>query len=196
MPPGNFAATLVLQTEEPPGVAALRSFVMSLALFEAFTVVTGRGDFFQLKWPNDVLLQGGKVAGILLESSGQGTQQSGLCIGVGVNLASTPAPGDVEAGAVTPVALSEVTGTSIGAEDFLGHLAEAYAVLEAQFRQFGFAPIRAAWLAHAARLGEVITARTGRESLTGTFEDVDAEGHLMLRTHTGLRRIAAAEVFF
>ena len=67
---------------------------------------------------------------------------------------------------------------------------------EAQFRQFGFAPIRAAWLAHAARLGEVITARTGRESLTGTFEDVDAEGHLMLRTHTGLRRIAAAEVFF
>ncbi|WP_298842002.1 biotin--[acetyl-CoA-carboxylase] ligase [uncultured Roseobacter sp.] len=196
MPPGNFAATLVLRPGEGPAIAALRSFVMSLALWRAFVAATGEPQAFALKWPNDVLLRGGKVAGILLESSGRAGQVDVLAIGVGVNLAAAPAAEAVEPGAVEPVALSGETGCLIGPEDFLVLLAHEYASLETTFRQSGFAPVRTAWLAHAARLGEVITARTGRDSRTGTFEDVDADGNLMLRTHTGLRRIAAADVFF
>lgn len=196
MPKGNFAATLVLQPGEAPAVAALRSFVMSLALHRAFVEVTGREDAFALKWPNDVLLRGGKVAGILLESSGQGAAMGPLAIGVGVNLVSAPGAQDVETGAVLPVSLRAETGIRVGAEAFLDVLAQAYAPLERQFTEDGFAPIRAAWMARAARVGEPIVARTGREEIMGRFEDVDADGNLQLRTADGLRPIAAADVFF
>ncbi|WP_299499164.1 biotin--[acetyl-CoA-carboxylase] ligase [uncultured Roseobacter sp.] len=196
MPVGNFAATLLLHPTEQPGVAALRSFVMSLALYRAFVDVTGEPDAFTLKWPNDVLLNGGKVAGILLESAGQGGQMGPLAIGVGVNLIAAPEASEVEARAIAPVSLKGETGAEVGPEGFLAVLAGHYAVLEAQFTNFGFAPIRTAWLAHAARLGQPIVARTGREEIAGTFEDVDADGNLMLRTSRGLRAIAAADVFF
>jgi BirA family biotin operon repressor/biotin-[acetyl-CoA-carboxylase] ligase len=196
MPPGNFAATLILRPEEAPGVAALRSFVMSLALWHSFAEVSGQSERFALKWPNDVLLNGGKVAGILLESSGTGGRMGPLAIGVGVNLVAAPSPDEVEAGAVPPVSLLGATGARIGAEDFLEVLARHYAVLEDQFRTHGFASIRRAWLAHAARRGEVIIARTARDETTGTFEDVDGDGNLILRDARGRHAIAAADVFF
>ena len=189
---GNFAGTLIMRRVEEPGVAALRSFVTSLALLRAFIEVTGQGDRFALKWPNDVLLDGGKVAGILLESSGDN-----LTIGVGVNLAQAPSVDQVEVGAVTPVSLAGALDVEkITPEDFLDVLAVEYAALEAQFTTFGFAPIRTAWLAHAARLGEVITARTMRDETIGTFEDVDSHGNLILRTAAGAVAITAADVFF
>jgi len=192
MPEGNFAATLVLQTADAPAQIALRSFVMSLALLRAFVDVTGRRDAVSLKWPNDVLLNGGKVAGILLESDGAGT----LAIGVGVNLAAAPGQDEVEEGAVRPVSVLGETQVHVTPEAFLEVLARYYAQLEQQFTEFGFGPVRAGWLVHAARLGEVITARTGREERTGTFEDVDQDGQLVLRGARGVERIAAADVYF
>lgn len=196
MPDGNFAASLILRPDQPPGVAALRSFVMSLALHRAFIEVTGRSDAFALKWPNDVLLHGGKVAGILLESTGQGGAMGPLAIGVGVNLVAAPGADEVEPGAVAPVSLRAETGIWVSPEAFLDALARAYAPLEQQFTDDGFAPLRTAWMAQAARVGQPIVARTGREEIAGTFEDVDADGNLQLRTAHGLRAIAAADVFF
>lgn len=196
MPPGNFAATLILPLSEPPGQAALRSFVMSLALRDAFVAATGREDAFALKWPNDVLLRGGKVAGILLESIGTGAEISHLALGVGVNLAAAPDVSEVEEGAVPPVALKSALGTVISSEGFLSLLAVAYARHEDQFRIYGFAPIRTAWLANAAKLGEVITARTTRDTHVGTFVDVDADGQLVLETARGRITIPAGDVYF
>jgi BirA family biotin operon repressor/biotin-[acetyl-CoA-carboxylase] ligase len=190
-PRGNFAGTLVLPMADPPQVAALRSFVAALALFDAFVTVTGKPADFALKWPNDVLLQGGKVAGILLESAGPH-----LIIGIGVNLIAAPDAAEVEAGATRPVSLSSALGITVRPEDFLTALAGAYAPLETQFVAHGFAPLRRAWLDRAARLGEVITARTMRDEWRGTFEDVDADGNLILRTAKGPLAIAAADVYF
>jgi len=190
-PAGNFAATLIMKRTGSPADAALRSFVASLALREAFVAVTGQEDAFALKWPNDVLLKGGKVAGILLETVGDH-----LVIGIGVNLAHAPRADQVEARAVTPVCLREATGVTVTPDAFLDALACAYARLEQQYTTYGFAPIRTAWLSHAARVGEVVTARTMRDETVGIFEDVDAAGQLVLNTAKGRAVIAAADVYF
>ncbi|WP_412563416.1 biotin--[acetyl-CoA-carboxylase] ligase [Thalassobius sp. MITS945101] len=195
-PAGNFAATLVLHPTETPDVVALRSFVTSLALYDAFATVTGRPQGLSLKWPNDVLLNGGKVAGILLESVGMARDIRHIGIGIGVNLKQAPVPDEVEAGALRPVSLLSETGVDVTPEEFLDVLAPAYAHHEAQFRIYGFAPIRELWLARAARLGEVITARSMREEVTGTFETVDEAGSLVLSTAKGRAVIAAADIFF
>jgi len=195
-PAGNFAATLVLHPTETPDVVALRSFVTSLALYDAFATVTGRPGGLSLKWPNDVLLNGGKVAGILLESVGMARDIRHIGIGIGVNLKQAPVPDEVEAGALRPVSLLSETGVDVTPEEFLDVLAPAYAHHEAQFRIYGFAPIRELWLARAARLGEVITARSMREEVTGTFETVDEAGNLVLSTAKGRAVIAAADIFF
>ncbi len=195
-PAGNFAATLVLHPSEPPEQAALRSFVAALALYDAVVAATGRAHGVSIKWPNDVLLNGGKLAGILLESAGHGPRLSHLAIGIGVNLRNAPDAGEVEAGALRPVSLLSETGADVAPEVFLDLLAQAYARHEAQFTTYGFGPIRTAWLDRAARLGEVITARTARMELTGTFETVDEAGNLVLTTRDTRHAIPAAEVFF
>jgi BirA family transcriptional regulator, biotin operon repressor / biotin---[acetyl-CoA-carboxylase] ligase len=195
-PGGNFAATLVLWPREPPGVVALRSFVAALALFDACVSLTGRVEGFALKWPNDVLLNGGKLAGILLESSGQGHATGYLAIGIGVNLIEAPLADTMESRALRPVSLLSGTGAQVDPEVFLHHLARSYAEHETQFTTYGFEPIRTAWLARAARLGQVITARTGTSETTGSFETVDAAGNLVLNTAKGRVRVSAAEVFF
>lgn len=191
-PDGNFSATLVMRPQGAPQAAALRSFVASLALYDAFVAVTGRAGSFALKWPNDVLLNGGKVAGILLESPRPGL----LAIGIGVNLTQAPPVAAVEARALRPVSLLSETGVAVTAEEFLTPLAAAFARHEAGFATYGFAPVREAWLARAARLGEVITARTGKTETTGTFVDVDATGNLVLQTAKSRVAIPAADVFF
>ncbi|CUJ87052.1 Bifunctional protein BirA [Ruegeria denitrificans] len=195
-PKGNLAATLLMRPQGNPEQAALRSFVAALALFDACVAVTGRADGLSLKWPNDVLLNGGKLAGILLESTGKGGGVSHLAIGIGVNLSEAPPAYAVEQSAVRPVSLLSETGAAVLPEDFLTELAAAYARYETQFVTYGFEPIRTAWLSRAARLGEVITARTSTSETVGTFETVDSNGNLVLKTAKGRVSIPAADVFF
>ena len=195
-PKGNFAGTYVMPIAGAPEAAALRSFVMALALYDAVAAATGRPEALSLKWPNDVLLNGGKLAGILLESITQGGQIAGLAIGIGVNLVAAPGADQVEPGAVRPVSLAGELGSVLPAEDFLDLLATAYAAREHSFVTYGFAPIREAWLARAARLGEVITARLPSREISGTFETLDEKGYLVLNTAKGREAIAAADVYF
>jgi BirA family biotin operon repressor/biotin-[acetyl-CoA-carboxylase] ligase len=195
-PQGNFHGTLVLKPTEPPETVALRSFAAALALRDAFVQLTGLPQSFALKWPNDVLCNGGKIAGILLESQGLNGADPVLCIGIGVNLIAAPDASQVEAGAVPPVSLLQETGLRITPEAFLDALAPAFVRWEATFTTQGFAPLRTEWLAHAARLGEVIRARTGTDTREGVFETIDSAGNLVLRTAQGPVAIPAAEVFF
>jgi len=194
-PWGNFSATLVLNTGDTPAQSALRSFVSSLALYDALASVVP-AEKLALKWPNDVLLGGGKVAGILLESVGGGGRSDRLSIGIGINLMQAPTMSEVETGAVPPTAVCEHTSAKLPVEGVLFELACAFATHEQTFRDYGFAPIRQLWLSRAARLGETVIARTGADTIEGVFETVDDTGNLVLKTPKGPRAIAAAEVFF
>lgn len=188
-PPGNFAATLLFR---PDGAPAQRSFVAALALFDALGAATGRLELLGLKWPNDVLLAGGKVAGILLEGAPNGA----LAIGFGVNLAAAPDPADLEPGAVRPTSLATAAGVCPTPEEFLDLLAPAYAEWEARLRRDGFAPIREAWLKRATGIGDEIVARLPKAQISGRFETVDAEGSLVVATAEGRVVLPAADVFF
>ncbi len=196
-PVGNFAATLILHPRESANQVALRSFVMSLALREALAKTSDLSRNFRLKWPNDVLLNNGKVAGILLESvSAPNGGVRHLFLGVGVNLQNAPSSEYLEPGSTRPVSLLAETGCCILPDEFLNVLAVEYARYEAQFQVFGFEPIREEWLSNAARVGKTITARTQRAKTVGTFETVDLQGNLVLNTADGMVSIPAADIYF
>jgi BirA family transcriptional regulator, biotin operon repressor / biotin---[acetyl-CoA-carboxylase] ligase len=193
-PPGNLAATLVYKPWASPAEAAKRSFLAANALYQALAIVAP-GARLSLKWPNDVLLNGGKVAGIMLESRGTGAMVDWLAIGIGVNLLAAPDRAAVT-GSADPVSLADETGVTITPEEFLPYLANAFAVQESKLAAFGFPRIREEWLEHAARLGEPIIARTTSREFVGIFETVDQDGNLMLATSDGVELIPAADVYF
>ncbi|WP_069299732.1 biotin--[acetyl-CoA-carboxylase] ligase [Neptunicoccus sediminis] len=191
---GNFAASLLIRPDAAPDKLALRSFVAALALYDALVECTGRSDAFALKWPNDVLLKGGKLAGILLETIAEGPNRYALIIGIGVNLANRPEAGKLEPTALAPKSLKQDMGVSIAPESFLGALAVAYADWETRLQTYGFAPIREAWLARAANIGKPVTARLADRSIEGIFETVDETGALILQAPDRQHVITAADI--
>lgn len=194
--PGNFAATLLLRPEGGPADAARLSFVAALAVFDALRGLGGPQLNLSLKWPNDVLLNGGKLSGILLESSSIGAGVTALAIGIGINLAQAPGQAQLEAGALRAVSLREETGLDISLMDMLTALAGCFHDWSGQMDAAGFAPIRAAWLARAAGLGQQIVARSGKVELTGRFEGMDDSGALLLATSRGRQVLPAADIYF
>ena len=196
-PPGNFAASLVLRPQGGPADAARLSFVAALAVHDALRQLCGPHLNLSLKWPNDVLLNGGKLSGILLESVGSGGTIHALVIGIGVNLAAAPDMDQVEPGATRPVSLQGETGLAVLPDDFLAALALAFEEWHRQLRDYGFAPIRSAWMARAAKMGETITARTGTTEAIGRFDGIDETGALILTGSQGRRQaIPAADIYF
>lgn len=191
---GNFYASLALETGTAARLSALRSFAAALALHDTLVDVGINPDDIALKWPNDVLLRGCKLAGILLESTQVGGRQV-LIIGIGVNLATAPSPHALETGAVAPISLIEA-GVEVSPARFLDRLAPAFHHWEQTLRREGFAALRAAWLSRAARLGEVITARLPDQEIVGRFTTVDPTGAIVLDTPSGRRTLSAAEIHF
>jgi BirA family biotin operon repressor/biotin-[acetyl-CoA-carboxylase] ligase len=181
---GNLMASVLVRADGP--VQQL-SFVAALALRAA--LVGGDAALaprLTLKWPNDVLLDGTKFAGILLERAGDA-----LVIGFGVNIVDHPV--DVERPATSLAAAGALTPAP---RPLLEGLRAAFAVFRAQWAGEGFEPIRTAWLAQASGLGGRVTARLGNESIEGLFEGLAADGALALRMDDGaLRPVHAGEVF-
>lgn len=189
-PVGNFTASYATRWTRGAEAAAQVSFVAALALDRALSSVVEPARL-ALKWPNDVLLDGGKLAGILLESSGAASDM-GLVVGIGINLIAAPPADQLEDGARPAVALDG----SVTPEGFLDRLAPNFDEVMTQFCTYGFAPIRAAWLARAAHLGQSIVARTGRDTRRGVFEGIDERGALLLREDGMLYSIDAADIYF
>ena len=147
----------------------------------------------RVKWPNDVLAGGKKIAGILLESASQGGEApTWLAIGIGANLAVHPDGTEFPA-----TSLKALAATVPTPEDALLHLAAHFAKWYEVWHGQGFAAIRDSWLARAAGLGTRIRARLATQETYGVFEGIDETGALILRENAGhVRHIAAGEVFF
>ena len=179
--------------EGPVRDAPLRSMIAAVALMDALGGVLDGRDRLKVKWPNDVLLDGGKVAGILLETVGQG-DGTRILIGVGVNLLSAPELPERSNRAPGPVSILEATGRSIGPTAFLERMARAFDRREMQFRASGFEPIRYDWLSWAWRLGREATFSMQRGTVQGIFETVDSDGCAVVRAGGRRQRITAADM--
>ncbi|WP_244624632.1 biotin--[acetyl-CoA-carboxylase] ligase [Sphingomonas sp. So64.6b] len=196
-PVGNlYTSTLVRLRASDPQAATL-ALVTAVALEEVVRAYlpprhsresendVGKSQL-QLKWPNDLLLDGAKLSGILLEGAG-----NAVVIGIGVNLAHHPTDLD------RPAASLAAHGVTPDPADFLDTLAEAFALWLARWRGEGLAPIRARWLERAHAPGTALTARLPDGSATdGLFAGLDSDGALILRLADGTTRVIhAADVF-
>jgi BirA family biotin operon repressor/biotin-[acetyl-CoA-carboxylase] ligase len=190
-PRGNLMSTLLLAPQRPAAECAQLSFASAIASADTVAHFTPQAEV-KLKWPNDVVADGRKISGILLESASAGGEPHFLAIGIGINLAHFPP--DTEFPATSLAALGVPAPSAVEA---LAQLAAHFAKWYETWRGQGFAPIRDAWLARAANLGSRIRARLTNGETSGVFEGIDETGALLLReSPERLRTIAAGEVFF
>ena len=188
-PPGNLYCSAILRPRYPPAAAAQLGFVAAVAVGEALLPLLPPAAMLAYKWPNDVLLDGRKLAGILLEAeTGTSAAVDFIIIGVGVNLASSPPESEYPA-----TALAEVG--RYAPDMILAAYVRALHTWYERWRQEGFAPVRAAWRARAAGLGRPIRVRLDAAALHGRFLDIDQDGALLLEAAGQTRRVAAGEVF-
>jgi len=194
-PEGNLAATLLISPDLTLKDAGFLSIAAALAVGDVLAALAP-GAEIAFKWPNDALLNGKKSAGVLLESAAAGDRVNWLAIGIGVNLAAHPDASQLEQGAWPATSVAAEAGAAPAPERALTLLASAMTRWLALHAAEGPLSLRDAWLARAARLGQEITARLPRETVTGVFADMDEQGSLVLDTPLGRRVIAAADVFF
>jgi len=187
--PGNLYATLLLTEPGPPERAPQLSFVTALALHDAVaTVAPQLGPLLALKWPNDLLLGGAKLAGILIE--GESEPVLTVAIGIGANCASHPSDTGYPA---TDLAAA---GALVPPERLFAVLADAMARRLEQWRRGeGFAEIRADWLKRAAGLGQDIRVRLPEREFSGRFQGLDEAGRLLVAGAAGVTVVTAGEVF-
>lgn len=204
-PEGNLAATLLMVERYEIRLAATLGFVAGLALADALDAVVpgravavgldgggGRDDRFELKWPNDVLAHGAKLAGILLESTMLSESRFGLAIGIGVNVVAHPE------GLPYPATSLQALGGQCNAETLFLALSDAWSEncrLWDEGR--GLGRIRDRWLAHAAGLGSEVAVRVDGEVVRGVFETIDEDCRFVIRDREGKAiTITAGDVHF
>jgi BirA family biotin operon repressor/biotin-[acetyl-CoA-carboxylase] ligase len=188
-PPGNLYATLLLGDPGPAAVAPQLSFVAALAVHDAVLAAAGHHPIsLMLKWPNDVLCGGAKLAGILIEGEGR---PLAVAIGIGVNCRQHPAD------TAFPATDLGQAGVHVSPEQLFDRLAPAMQHRLAQWdRGHGFGSIRADWLARAHAPGTELSLRLGERESTGAFETLDEAGRLILRRPDGnTEAIMAGDVF-
>jgi BirA family biotin operon repressor/biotin-[acetyl-CoA-carboxylase] ligase len=181
-PAGNLYCSTILRPDCAAPRAAELGFVAALAV--ADLVHDGRS--VRVKWPNDVLVDGGKLAGILPESSiAQDGRVEHVVLGIGVNVGFAPSlpemryPGAILGGTVEVA----IKGLTAGLTRWL-----------AEWRRHGFEAIRGAWLERAGPLGAEVDVKLGEELVRGAFAGMDHDGALVLETPTGPRRIVSGEL--
>jgi BirA family biotin operon repressor/biotin-[acetyl-CoA-carboxylase] ligase len=182
-PEGNLYASILLRPGLPPARLSELGFVVALAAADAVDAVLPGGRV-RLKWPNDVLIDAGKVAGILVEI----VEDNAAVIGIGLNIAHAPTA------APYPVTCLRDAGATASPEAALTHLLSALEHHLARWTKHGFTHAREAWLARGPTPGEMIRVRIGTRIDTGRFAGLDANGALLLTENGATRRVVAGEV--
>ena len=181
-PVGNLYTSTILRPDCPAQRAAELGFAAALAVAD----IVPAGREVRVKWPNDVLVGSGKIAGILLESAiGQTGQVQHVVAGIGVNVGFAPQLPEMR-----------YPGSALGGsvEAALEKLTAALAARLAEWRREGFETVRAAWLAKAGPLGAEVDVKLGEGLVRGRFAGLDREGALLLDTATGPRKIVSGEL--
>ena len=186
--PGNLFTSLLMPLERIE-TGPLHSFVAALALRDTFISLLPPMRAVTLKWPNDVLVEGRKIAGILLES-GTGSAGRWLVVGIGANLVDAP-----EGTRWPSTSLGIEGGRAADAPILAANLRKRFAHWAGRLAREGFAPVREAWLASAAMRGETIEVRLPDRTLRGRFDGIDGDGALLLGRAGSTRRILAGDVF-
>lgn len=204
-PHGNLAATLLVVERRDLKLAATLGFVAGLSLGDALAAVVpdgkvsvgvdgggARHNRFELKWPNDVLADGAKLAGILLESHLLNNNRAAIAVGIGVNVVAHP--GDVPYPATSLATL----GATADAEALFAALSDAWTEnIRLWDGGRGLPAIRKRWLAKAAGLGAEVAVRVDGEIKRGIFETIDEDGRFIIRDRAGAAiAIAAGDVHF
>jgi BirA family transcriptional regulator, biotin operon repressor / biotin---[acetyl-CoA-carboxylase] ligase len=188
-PRGNLAASVLEIVDVEPPVAATLGFAAGIALAQALR------SFFveaELKWPNDALLRGAKLSGMLLEAESLGGGRMAVVIGTGVNIVGAP-----QGVPYAAISLAEA-GFALSAAQLFARMSDCWVeALQLWDRGRGMAEVRNRWLSYAAGVGGPVTVEVGGRRVTGTFETIDEGGHLIVATADGRRvPIASGEVFF
>jgi BirA family biotin operon repressor/biotin-[acetyl-CoA-carboxylase] ligase len=191
-PPGNLHASVLLSDLVEPRRASEICFVTAVALADAVSALAPKaGKDLALKWPNDLLVDGAKLAGILVEASHLGGSYR-VVVGCGVNVAHHPLDTPYPA---THLAMSD---PALCAPDLFRRLSDSFALRLSEWDLGqGFASIRTAWLARAAGVGQRVTVRLPSGEVQGSFIALEEDGSLLLEADDGARHaISAGEVFF
>jgi BirA family transcriptional regulator, biotin operon repressor / biotin---[acetyl-CoA-carboxylase] ligase len=186
-PAGNLYASLLLRPDRPVSEAAALGFAAVMAMGDVAEALLPQTAQVRHKWPNDLLIDGRKVSGILLEA-----QPGFLVLGVGVNITSHPADTPYPA-----TGLVAEGAAPISPQGLLDRLLTTFGPLHDRWEADGFAALLPAWRRRAAGLGEAVEVRLERETLSGIFKDLEPDGTLRLALAGGTeRRIAAGDVYF
>ncbi len=189
-PPGNLALSLLLRPETPLAEAGQWALVAGVTLIEALLAVLPRAaGRLALKWPNDVMLEGDKLAGILIDSAaGAAGRMAWLVLGFGANLATAPELAERPTAALAGLAPPPSPETLAAA------LLERLDAWQAVWRERGFDPLRETWLRHAHPLGTALSLIQGARPVTGRFAGLSPTGALLLDTGDGIEGFSTGDV--
>jgi BirA family transcriptional regulator, biotin operon repressor / biotin---[acetyl-CoA-carboxylase] ligase len=200
-PPGNFYASLLLSDPSPLEHAPQLAFVAAVALRDAIVAeAAALAPQLAFKWPNDLLLAGGKCAGILIEGEAtfdgdlQAPKRLSVIVGIGVNCTSHPPSSGADSFPATDL---QVHGAAITPQQLFQRLSATMCSRLAQWdRSRGFAAILGDWLSRAHGIGEQITVRNNGAEVQGRCVGLDQAGRLLLELHNStLTKISAGDVF-
>ena len=190
-PPGNLYVSLLVRPPYPASEASQLSLVAALALGDALAEYVSSSRIHN-KWPNDVQVDGRKIAGLLLESSGGSKGNvEWVVIGCGVNIAVHPSLPEYDT-----ISLNSITDEKTSIEEFLAFFLEHFEARYDIWINGGIDPIRKAWVDRAANIGREIVVRLPQTEIKGVFEGLDASGALILNRADGRRElVTAGEIF-
>jgi BirA family biotin operon repressor/biotin-[acetyl-CoA-carboxylase] ligase len=182
-PPGNLYISLLLRLQAPVGRLPELSFLAALAVADTVDTLLPKHVRAMLKWPNDVLIAGAKIAGILLENADGAT-----IVGIGLNILHTPSSSGYK---TTSMASSGGLASVDGARDIL---LDRFGKWLTIWQEEGFEPLRAAWLARAHPVGAALRVMIDGQTVEGAFAGLDADGALLLDVAGQRQRVMAGDV--